>query len=143
MPANYYMPYGGQAGICSVPVEWAAMSFRCLAGLRPGAAKLAGRRAGPSRHLGGVWAASWRHLGGVWAAYGLSGLFKVGPAPARCLRCPTRHRPGIDRFNGDQIAMGNAAPGFKFELKVTRCPPDSQSDPAATRSPMGAPVENT
>ena len=32
-----------------------------------------------------------------------------GPALSRCKRCRTGHRPGIDRFIGDQIAMRNAA----------------------------------
>ena len=41
---------------------------------------------------------------------------KFGRAPAQC---PTGHQPGIDRFIGDQIAMRNAAAGFKSELKVT------------------------
>ena len=50
--------------------------------------------------------------------YGLSGLSKIWPG-ARPM-CAS-----IDRFIGDQIAMRNAAAGFKSELKVTRCPPDS------------------
>jgi len=33
--------------------------------------------------------------------------------------------------------MKNATPGFKFELKVTLCPPDSQkNDPAAAGRPQ-------
>ena len=54
------------------------------------------------------------------------GCPKIGPAPARCVQCPTGHRPGIDRFIGNLIAMRNAAPGLKSELKVTQCPPDSK-----------------
>ena len=52
---------------------------------------------------------------------------KFVPAPARCVRCHARHRSGIGRFISDQFAMRNAAPGFKSELKVTRCPPDVQT----------------
>ena len=71
-----------------------------------------------------------RRRAGVWAAYDqymdCQGCPKFGPAHVRGVRCPTGHRPGIDRFIGDQIAMKNAAPGLKSVLKVTRCPPDSQ-----------------
>ena len=107
VPANSNMPYGGRAGICSVPVEWPAMYGRCLADLPPGAANSAGGR---------------RLTGNIDCL----GCSKFGPAPTRCVRCPTGHRPGIDRFIGDLIAMRNAARCFKSELKVTRCPRDSQ-----------------
>ena len=54
--------------------------------------------------------------------------------------CP-KFGPAPDRFIGDQIAIRNAVPGFKSELKVTRCRPISKNDPAAARSPVGPPVE--
>ena len=62
-------------------------------------------------------------LAHVWQIYGCLGCPKFGPTPARCVRCRTGHRPGIDWFIGDQIAMRNTAPGSKSALKVTRCPP--------------------
>ena len=83
---------------------------------------------------------------GVWAASewyrDCLGCPTFGPAPARCVRCPTGQRPGIDRFIGDQIAMRNAASGFKSELKVTRCPPDSPKWSGSRKESRGAPVEN-
>ena len=49
-----------------------------------------------------------------------------------------KSRPDIERFIGDQFATRNAAPGFKSELLVTRCPPSSQkNDPATARSLVG------
>ena len=49
VPANYYMPYGGRAAICNVPVEWPAMSGRCLADFT------AGRRPASERRLTDIW----------------------------------------------------------------------------------------
>ena len=108
---------------------------RCLADFRPAAAKSAGRRAGPGRRLSGVWAAHGRYMDCL-------GCPKFGPAPARCMGCPAGHRPGIGRFIGDQFAMRNAAPRFKSELKVTRCPPDAQKWPGSRKESRGAPAEN-
>ena len=82
------MHYGGRADICSMPIEWPAMSGRCLADLRSGAAN-------SDRRLTDIWI--------VWVVQ----------------NCPTGHRPDIDRFIGDQIAMRNTAPGYKSQLNVT------------------------
>ena len=66
-------------------------------------------------------------LAGVLAAYDrymdCRGCPKFGPAHVRGVRCPTGHRPGIDRFIGDQIAMKNAAPEIPRNLsQVTHKP---------------------
>ena len=79
MPANSYMPYGGRAAICSVPVEWPAMSDRCLADFTTGRRQL-------GRTPGRAPLASRRRLNDIW----ISGLSKFGPAPART---SVRHRP--------------------------------------------------
>jgi len=39
--------------------------------------------------------------------------------------------------------MRNAVPGFKSELKVTQCPPDSQKRPGSRKDSCWAPVENS
>ena len=102
VPANSYMPYGGQVAICSVPVKWPVMSGWFYG------------RAPPNRPDTGqgptsVWAASDWYMDCLDCP-------KFGPAPAQCVRWPNGYCP---------IAMRNAAPGFKSELVVTRCPPDS------------------
>ena len=61
------------------------------------------------------------------------GCLKFGPVPVRCVQCPA----GINQFIGDQIAMRNAAPGFKSKLKVTRCPPDSKKWPGSRKESDG------
>ena len=84
-----------------------------------------------------VWLILWPGPAGVWAVsdwyMDCVRCLKCGPAPARCAQRPTRHRPGIDRFIGDQNAMRNAAQGFKSKLKVTWCPPDSQNWPGSRK----------
>ena len=107
MSANSYMPYGVQAD-------------KCLADLRPGGTKSAGSRTS-SRPASG------RRLTDIWMTWVVH-LFGT----TRCVRCPTGHRPGIDRFIGDLIAVSNAAPGFKSEFKVTRLP-------KMIRQPQGVP----
>ena len=105
--AGWFLHAVRWAAICSVPVEWPAMS------------------AGPGRRVGGV-----------WLIYGLSGLFKIWPGTRPMCAMPYRTSARHRRIYCDQIAMRNAAPGFKSELKVTRCPPES---PKMTRQPQGVP----
>ena len=75
--ANSYMSYSGRAAICSVPVEWPAMS--AWVGRTPD-------RARP--------ASDW--------FMDCLGCPKFGPAHSRCVRCPTGHRPIYWRSDCDE-----------------------------------------
>ena len=65
---------------------------------------------------------------GVWPiCMDCLGCPKFGPAPDRNVRCPIGHRLGFRCF--------------KYELKVTRCPPDSQKWPGSRNEYREAPVD--
>ena len=64
-------PDGRRTGICSVPVECPAINGHDF---RPGAAKSAGRRAGPGRRLSGVWAAPGRRMADIWIVWVVQNL---------------------------------------------------------------------
>ena len=70
------------------------------------------------------------------------GYQKLGPAPARCVRFPSGHRTYTGRCISDEIAIQNAAAGFKSELKVTRCPGDVQKLRGSRTESHGAPDDN-